>query len=75
MRITIRETKTEEKCSALILTSRKKDMPSKKDGWQFSWQQLYAEYSNAEFYKLVLTDEQSEIQGLLMLSILYSPVL
>ena len=43
------------------------DMPLKKDGWQFNWRSL-SKNEDALFFKLVSSDN-SEIQGMLMLSI------
>ena len=67
MKITIRETKTGKEISAQILKANKKDMPLKKDGWQFSWRKLYKD-EDAMFFKLVLT-KSKEVQGMLMLKL------
>lgn len=51
MKITIRETKTGNEIPAQILKADKKDMPLKKNGWQFNWRELYRD-EETMFYKL-----------------------
>ena len=68
MRITIQETNTRKNIAAEILPAIKKDMPLKKEGWNFNWRQLYQDEKGA-FYKLILIGKNSQIQGVLKLQL------
>ena len=71
MKVHIEETATGKMVEANILPVTKKDMPLKKDGWQFNWRELAREHEEAMFFKLVKNDTPYEIEGMLMLSIAY----
>ena len=73
MKITIRETKTRKKIPAQILKANKKDMPLKKDGWQFNWRELYRD-KEAMFYKVVLSND-TKVLGIVMVSMLSNEIL
>ena len=45
-------------------------MPSKKSGWQFIWKSLF-KTEGAEFFKLILKDENFRLQGVIMFSIMF----
>lgn len=68
MKVNIRETKTQEDIPAKISKAIKKDMPLKKHKWLFNWQELFLE-KHAEFYKLTLIDDESAVQGIIMLKV------
>lgn len=74
MNIKVFDTTTEQNVSAQIEKATAGDMPLKKDGWQFTWRSLY-KTEGAEFYKLVLTDSPTEIQGILMLTLMNDEML
>ena len=58
-----------QEVSGIILPAEKADMPLKKQGWKFSWKQLYG-IEGATYYKLCLKENVSEIQGLIMLTLM-----
>lgn len=74
MEIYLLETNTHTKIEANIEIAKSQDMPVKKDGWLFTWRTLY-KTEGAEFYKLALKNNSSEIQGVLMLSVMYEEML
>lgn len=70
LKVFLQETATGEKRTAHILPAEKKDMPLKKDGWQFNWRELF-KTKGAKFYKIVLEDTPNKLESLLMVSLLY----
>jgi len=68
MQIYLLETQTGKAVSALILEAEKEDIPLKKDGWNFTWKDLYKD-KNAVFYKLVLEAAPNMVEGIIMISI------
>ena len=54
---------------AEISAAEKEDMPLRKNGWKFTWRELF-KVEGAEFYKLCLKESPNEIQGLIMLSLM-----
>jgi len=74
MKIQIIESKPNKKVDAQIDEALFKDMPIKKNGWQFTWRTLY-KTEGAEFFKLTLKDDLSNAQGILMYSIMYEEML
>lgn len=74
MKIRIIEVKSNKRVDALISEAFSKDMPTKKSGWQFTWRSLF-KTEGAEFFKLALKDDLSNIQGILMFSIMYEEML
>ncbi len=74
MKVNLIETKSGEKVEALILPVEKKEMPLKKDGWQFTWKKL-AKIEGALFYKIALRQNPSEIEGILMLTLVNEEML
>ncbi len=69
MQIYLLETQTGKNVPALILKAERQDMPLKKDGWNFTWRNLYKD-RNAVFYKLVLEETPNMVEGLIMISLL-----
>ncbi len=59
---------------ASILKAIKKDMPKKKDGWQFAWRSLF-KVEGSEIYKLVLNENPEKIEGVVMLSLMNDEML
>lgn len=51
-----------------------RDMPLRKSGWQFNWKQLY-KTEGAGIFKLTLLDSPSDLEGLIMLSLMYGEML
>lgn len=51
-----------------------KDMPLKKNGWQFNWKTLY-KTEGAEIFKLTLLESPKVIEGLIMLSLMNGEML
>jgi len=74
MEIQILEVKSNKKVDGQISEAFFKDMPTKKNGWNFTWRTLF-KTEGAEFYKLTLKDDASNIQGILMFSIMYDGML
>lgn len=74
MDIKILEVSTQQEAQATIQKAIFKDMPLKKEGWQFTWRTLY-KTEGAEFYKLSLLSDSNTVQGILMLSIMYDEML
>lgn len=70
MRVYLQELENGEQIEALISKASKKDMPLKKDGWQFTWKKL-AKTEGSDFFKLTRKDAPDEIEGVLMLTLLY----
>ena len=66
MKLFLRERGTNVSKVGTIVEVSKRDLPFKKDGWQFNWRQLY-KMSNARCYKLVAAESPHIIEGLLML--------
>ena len=69
MKVQILETKTKKKKLAKIAKAILKEMPKKKDGWNFTWRTLFNVEGN-EVYKLTLEHKPSEIEGMLMLTLM-----
>ena len=69
MKVILHEAVTGEVVEALILAANKGDMPAKRNGWQFTWKKL-AKVEGARLFKIVTVDDQEEIEGVLMLTLL-----
>ncbi len=69
MNIHIIEIETGKTLESVIEMAHAKDMPLKKDGWSFNWKNLF-KTEGAEFYKLILKDQEKAIEGLIMLSLM-----
>lgn len=55
MKVYVKEVATNTDVEAFILPMDKREMPLRKDGWQFSWKKL-AQTEGSLFYKLVLQE-------------------
>lgn len=69
MKIQLKEVETGKLYEGQILESFPKEMPLKKDGWQFTWKKL-AKVEGAQFYKITLKDSPKTIEGLLMITLI-----
>ena len=73
MKIQITNVALDKEIDATIENATRKDMPIKKNGWQFTWRTLY-KTEGAEFYKLKIKNDE-EIQGMLMISLMNDEML
>ncbi len=74
MTIHIIEVKTQKEVKAKIEKAVMKDMPMKKDDWQFNWKSLF-KTEGAEFYKLTTDEDPYTIQGMIMFSLMNDEML
>lgn len=74
MRIQLIEAESGELVEALILKAATKDLPAKRDGWQFTWKKL-GKTEGADCYKLVTVNEPNQVEGMLMLTLLNGEML
>jgi len=74
MKVILYDATTGEATEALILAAKKGDMPAKKNSWQFTWKKL-AKVEGAQLFKIVTADDQSEIEGVLMLTLISEEML
>lgn len=68
MKVFIQESSSGRLTEAAIDQALAKDMPLKKDGWNFTWKRLYTE--DAYFYKLTTKEAPGIVEGMLMLSLI-----
>lgn len=74
MEVKLLEVKTKRIRNAMIERVTSKEMPFKKDGWQFTWRRL-ANIEGSIFFKCVLLDEPLSVQGLVMLTLMNGEML
>ena len=74
MQVQLINTDNQEFVSAKIERAYLKDMPLKKNCWQFSWKKLY-QTEGTEIYKLTLLESPMVVEGLIMLSLMYGEML
>lgn len=74
MEVELLNTHTNQPAPGMILLANKQDMPPKRAGWKFSWKKLYG-IEGASYYKLCLSAQLNEIQGLMMLSLMNQELL
>lgn len=74
MKVYLEEVASGEQIEALISKASLKEMPLRKDGWQFTWKQL-GKTEGADFFKLTKLDSPQEIEGILMLTLLNEEML
>jgi len=74
MKVKVIEVKTNKAIEALIEISQFKDMPLKKDGWNFNWRTLY-KVEGAEIYKLTKQSIKNKVEGVIMLSLMNDEML
>ncbi len=69
MEIRLEELETGKIYEGQILEGLPKEMPLKKDGWNFTWKKL-AKVEGAMIFKITLKDSPKVIEGLLMLTLI-----
>lgn len=69
MKVQVKDTLSGKLVPAEIMDANFNDMPFKKDGWHFTWRELFRK-QGAVFYKLVLDDSPQKIEGMIMLRLL-----
>jgi len=74
MRVDFKATESGELIEGLITKASKQDLPSKRDGWQFTWKKL-GKTEGAEFYKLSTTEDPETVEGMLMLTLINEEML
>jgi len=74
MKVELIESSTGKVHLADIKLIKYKELPLKKDGWSFNWKSLF-KIEGSELYKISLEESPSEIQGVLMVTILYGEML
>jgi len=74
MKVCLEEIASKESIRALISEAHPKELPMRKDGWQFTWKTL-GRTEGADFYKMTKVDSPTEIEGMLMLTILNEEML
>ena len=70
MEVTLYDTISKQNVIGIISRTGAKHLPRKKDGWQFNWKSLF-QTEGAEFYKLTLEESPNEIQGMVMITLMY----
>ena len=68
MKVKILEKSTEIEKIAEIQLLEKKEIPLKKDGWNFNWRQLF-KVEGSRIYKIALEETPNKIEGVLMLTL------
>ena len=74
MKVSLREVESGELIEALITKARTSDLPSKRNGWQFTWKKL-GKTEGAEFYKLSTVRDPDTVEGMLMLTLINEEML
>ena len=69
MKVALHEVDTGKIVEAIIARAEKKDLPMKRDGWQFTWRSL-GKIEGAQFYKLTTIHSPNQIEGMLMLTLI-----
>jgi len=67
MKVSILEKKTDLEQKAEIKKILKKELPLKKDGWNFNWREL-SKVEGSFIYKITLLESPNKIEGILMLT-------
>jgi len=70
MNVSLIKTDSSHAFGAVISSANQKDMPLKKNKWQFNWRNLY-KTDNAFFYKITLEETPDQVEGILMLTLLF----
>lgn len=74
MKILLQEVESGASIEAVITKANQKDLPVKKDGWQFTWRKL-GKVEGADLYKLTTVDSPDQIEGILMLTLINEEML
>jgi len=69
MEVWIIDTRSRKKVIGIISRAERKEMPLKKNGWQFNWRLLF-NAEESEYYKLTLEDTPYQIEGIIMISLM-----
>ena len=68
MKVYLLNTVTENEEPAKIARIQKKEIPLKKNGWNFNWKELY-KIEGAVLYKISTNQSPSKVEGVLMLTL------
>ena len=74
MKVLLQEVESGELIEAIISNASQKDMPARKNGWQFTWKKL-GKTEGADFYKITTVGNPEEIEGMLMLTLINEEIL
>jgi len=74
MEVKILELRTEKERVGQISKAAFKELPIKKDGWQFNWKNL-SKVEGGEIYKLTLRTESPDVEGVIMLTLMNDEML
>jgi len=74
MKVKILEVETDSFVDAIIEKASLKTLPSKKDGWQFTWRSLF-KTEGADLYVLRLEKSKKSVEGVIMLSMMYDDMM
>lgn len=74
MEVKIIEVQKNQEIPAIISSTDFRDMPKKKDGWNFNWRALF-KVEGGEIYKLTLQNNEDEIEGVIMLTLMNEEML
>ncbi len=74
MEVHILETSTDKEKLAEISRATSIELPKKKDGWKFTWRNLF-KVEGGQIYKLGIVDKESEIEGMLMITLMNEEML
>lgn len=68
MKVKLLERTTQIEKLAQIQLFQKKELPLKKDGWNFNWRQL-SKVEGSQLYKIALEETPNKLEGALMLTL------
>lgn len=74
MKVNIIHTHSSKTKEATIQITTFRDMPKVKDGWNFNWRKLF-KTEGAEIYKLTIEENETEIEGIVMLTLMNEEML
>lgn len=74
MKVALLEAGSGKKLEAIITEAMQKDIPSRKDGWQFTWKKLF-KTERALFFRIAAIERPGQTEGLLMLSLINEELL
>jgi len=68
MKVKVLETRTGSEKRAEIKRILRKEIPLKKDGWNFNWRELF-KIEGSNLYKITLLETPEQIEGIFMMTI------
>lgn len=74
MKVYLEEVTSKESIEAVISKAEVKELPLRRDGWQFTWRSL-GKTEGSDFYKMTKVDTPSDIEGMLMLTVINEEML